>query len=151
MLPLWEDNVKIFICPTSPTCLNRLAQGLRGWGLGLAVLTLVSQVGAVQRASLKYPPPSGVWAEKTPIARSWHSWALSHLPLSLCGLPEGPLHIVASWKLDSLHLAENAQSRCSKKTQQKPLYMECPPLPFTHPGSHRDHAGVRRRDLDSPS
>lgn len=66
MLSLWEDDVKTFICPTSPTCLNRLAQDLRGWGLGLAVLTLVSQVGAIQRASLNYPPPSGVWAEKTP-------------------------------------------------------------------------------------
>ena len=127
MLSLWEDDVKIFICPTSLTCLNRLAQDLRSWGLGLAVLTLVSQVGAVQRASLKRSPPSsGVWAEKTPLASSWHSWLLRHLPLSLWGPPEGPLHTVASWKLDFLHLAENAQSRCSKKTQQKPLYMECP-------------------------
>lgn len=38
---------------------------------------------------------------------------------SLCGPSVDSLHVVASWQLDFLHSAEDAQGKYSEKTQQK--------------------------------
>ena len=38
---------------------------------------------------------------------------------SLCGPSVDSLHVVAPWKLDFSHSAEDAQGACSEKTQQK--------------------------------